>query len=89
MNNYYNNLSRYITYVVLPNILVNLILYLHKNNKLNISFLYLTNTIKKIINIRNINYHSIKHITNNILVTKYNYTIVKWRPITIFYVISK
>ena len=89
MNNYYNNLSRYISYVVLPHILVHQILYLYKKEKLNISFLQLTNSIKKIINIRNINYQTIKYITNNILSTKYNYLIVKWRPITISYVINK
>ena len=89
MNNYYNNLSKYISYVVLPHILVHQILYLYKKEKLNISFLQLTNSIKKIINIRNINYQTIKYITNNILSTKYNYLIVKWRPITISYVINK
>ncbi len=89
MNNYYNNLSRYISYVVLPHILAHQILYLYKKEMLNISFLQLTNSIKKIINIRNINYQTVKYITNNILSTKYNYLIMKWRPITISYVIDK
>ena len=49
MNNY-SELSYYISYVVLPNILAYEILYLYKHNRLDISFYKLTNKIKKIIN---------------------------------------
>ena len=89
MNKYYNHLSYYLSYVVLPYILVNEILFLYKNNKLDISFLKLTNKIKKVINIRDINYHKIKYITNNILITKYNYKIISYYPIKLSYVIKK
>ena len=86
MNKYYNNLSYYIAYVVLPNIIATEIIFLYKNNRLNISFLKLTNKIKKIVNITNINYHNIKYITNNILITKYHYKIISYYPIKLSYV---
>ena len=85
MNNY-SELSYYISYVVLPNILAYEILYLYKHNGLDISFYKLTNKIKKIINIRDINYLKIKYITNNILITKYNYKIISWSPITLLHI---
>jgi hypothetical protein len=86
--NYYN-LSKYIESVLVPYILVNQILYLYKHNALDISFIKLYNKIKKIINIRNINYHKVKHITNNILITKYNYKIISYKPLIISYVVKQ
>ena len=89
MNKYYTYLSYYLAYVVLPYLLVNEILLLNKNKKLDISFLKLTNRIKKVINIKDINYHKLKYITNNILMTKYNYMIISYYPIKLSYVIKK
>ena len=86
---YYNYLSRYIELVLIPYLLVNEILFLYKNNKLDISYITLIHKIKKIINIKDINYHKVITITNNILLTKYNYKVIKNRPITISYVINK
>lgn len=89
MNTFYNDIYYYTESVILPNLLVHEILFLYKNNKLDISFLRLTNKIKKIINIRDINYPKVKHITYNLLLNKYNYKIISYYPITISYVINK
>lgn len=89
MNKYYKDLSNYIESFVIPYLLAHEIIYLHKNNCLDISFLRLTNKIKKVINITNINYSKIKHITYNILLTKYNYKITNYYPIKLSYVIKQ
>ena len=88
MNNYYNNLAYYISYVILPYIIVNEILYLHKYNKLNTSIFRLISKTKKIINIKNINYLKIEKIVKNILITKYNYKVIRINPIKLSYVIN-
>ena len=88
MNKYYNNLAYYISYVVLPYIIVNEILYLHKHNKLNISTFKLISKTKKIINIRHINYLKVEIIVKNILITKYNYKMISFNPIKLSYVIN-
>jgi len=88
MYNYYYNISKYIELVILPTLLVYEILYINQNN-INISFIKTCNRIKKIVNIKDINYHKVKYITNNILVTKYNYQIISYRPIKLSYVINK
>jgi len=88
MYNYYYNISKYIEFVILPTLLVYEILYINQNN-INISFIKTCNRIKKIVNIKDINYHKVKYITNNILVTKYNYQIISYRPIKLSYVINK
>ena len=89
MNKYYTNITYYLSYVVLPYMLVNEILFLHKHDKLDISFLRLAKGIKKVINIDNINYYKLKFITNNLLTTKYNYKIVSYKPIKLSYVIKQ
>ena len=89
MNKFTYYYFKYIELCVLPNMMVNEILYLKKNSLLDISFLKLFNKIKKIVNIRGINYQSIKYITNNILETKYNYKITSYKPIELSYVKDK
>lgn len=88
MNKYYNNLAYYIAYVILPYIIVNEILYLHKYNKLNTSTFRLISKTKKIINIKHINYLKIEKIVKNILITKYNYKVISINPIRLSYVIN-
>ena len=88
MNSFYNNLYYNLEYIILPYLLTYEILYLHKYN-VEISFLVLLKSIKKVINIDNINYSKIRHITYNILLTKYNYKIISYSPIKLSYVINK
>ena len=86
MNKYYQDLYFYIESVLLPELLVHEILYLYSNNRLDISLFKLTNKIKKIINIRDINYLKVKRLTYNLLLSKYNFRIIKYKPIIISYV---
>ena len=66
MYNYYYNISKYIELVILPTLLVYEILYINQNN-INISFIKTCNRIKKIVNIKDINYHKVKYIFNHYL----------------------
>ena len=77
MNNFYNNLYYYLEYVIIPYLLTYEIVYLNKNN-IDISFLKLAKSIKKVINIDSINYSKLRYITYNLLLTKYNYRIISY-----------
>ncbi len=83
MNNFYiNDLSKYIEIIILPELIAfSLARLYYYNNLKEISFCKYINSIRKLINIRNINYKLVKNITTNILRNKYNLKIISYYPI--------